>query len=318
MCVRTKTSYGCGCEYKTDADCHSSQCLGLERYHYPRGGDCKACKEAGNGLTRGRDGKGRYGQELIRRTQSRQEDVESPVETLPEAADVGNGVSPWAPPSTREKDWVSHSRQKADNSWLEEHAERNIDLQSIQESLPSYPSSERDSPANDSPHRRPGRIYVHEDDLPYDHEHGSRRRHRREDSGRSLPVEIRSVREDYERPTHHRVYRRRRQDSQESFESAPSSRSSTRKYIPAPASYVAQEYADLQDSGYGSYGSRGSDSYGRAKTEPYHYSSSPVPRVVSVKSPSPQPYGGYHTGYGIGPVNVVTRAPTYAYSSRRY
>ena len=317
MCVRTKTSYGCGCEYKTDADCHLSQCLGLERYHYPRSGDCSTCKGAGSVLTRGRDGKGRYGQQLSRRPSSRQDEVESPFEALPEAADVGNGISPWASPSVREKDWASHSRKKADSSWLEEHAERNIDLQSIHESLPSYPPSEQKSPTHASPHRRPARIYVHEDDYPSDQQQSHRPLYQRQDSGRSAPIEIRSIREDYDRPTH-RMYRRRGQDSQESFESTPSSRSSTRKYIPAPTSYVAHEYPDIQDSGYGSYGSRGSDSYGRAKTEPYHYSSSPAPWVSSIKSPSPQPRGGYHTGYGNSPVSATTRAPAYAYSSRRY
>ena len=312
MCVRTKTSYGCGCEYKTDAECHSSRCLGLERYHYPRGGDCKACKEAGSALTRGRDGRGRYGQQISRRAHSRQEEAEMTVEASPDAADVGIGISPWAPPLAREKDWASHSRQKADDGWLEEHVERNMDLQSIRESLPSYPPSEHESPTNCSPHRTPGRIYVLEDDLPYVQERSYRRHYRRKDSARSLPVEICSARNEFEQSTHHTIYRRRRQDSQESFESMPSSRSSTRRYTPAPASYAAYEYAEIHDSGYGSHGSRGSDGYGRAKTEPYHYSS------TSLKSPSPKPYSGYHTGYGVGPASVVTRSPSYGYSSRRY
>ncbi|OCT48459.1 hypothetical protein CLCR_04255 [Cladophialophora carrionii] len=320
MCVRTKTSYGCGCEYKTDAECHSSRCQGLERYHYPKSGDCKACKEAGEALTRGRDGKGRYGQEIGRRALSRQEDVDPPFDPVPEVAEAGNGISPWAPPLAREKEWVSHSRKKADDSWLEEHAERNLDLQSIRESLPSYPPSERDpAPAGRSPHRRPARIYVHEDDLPDDREYSRHhRRYRREETGRSLPVEIRSWSAEDDRPSHDRLYRRRRQDSQESFDSMPSSRSSTRKYKPAPSSYVAHEHVEIHDSGYGSYGSRASDSYGRAKTEPFHYTSSPAPRYMGIEPPSPQPYGGYHTGYGVTPVNVVTRAPSYGYSSRRY
>lgn len=313
MCVRTKTSYGCGCEYKTDADCHLSRCSGLERYHYPRSGDCKTCKDAGHALTRGRDGRGRYGQEMHRRTQSPQEEFESPVETSPDTADVGNGISPWGAPSTRERDWISHSRRKADDAWLEEHSERNFDLQSIREVAPSDPPSERNSPVNHSPRRREARIYICNDDLSCDREDRHRRRHRREDSGRSLPVEIVRVRDDYDRPLQHTAYRRRRQDSQESFESMPSSRSSTRKYRPGPASYATHEYAEPQDSGYGSYGSRASDGYGRAQTEPYHYASS---RVASVKPSSPQPYSSLHTGYGIGPVSVI-RAPAYGYSSRR-
>ena len=317
MCVRTKTSYGCGCEYKTDNECESSECSHLERYHYPRGGDCKRCKEAGSALTRGRDGKGRYGQEISRRADSQEEANESSYETTPGSAEVGNGISPWAQPSPKEKHWMTHSRQKADDAWLEEHAQRNVDLQSIRESTPSEAPSEHDSPVSGSPQRHPRRIYVHEDDLIRDQEHHRRPRYKREDSGRSLPVEIRSPRRDYNQSTQHRVYRRARQDSQESFESVPSSRSSTRKYVPAPTSYVAHEYADVHDSGYGSYGSRNSDTYGRAKTEPYLYSSSPVPRMGTLKSATPQPHG-YHTGYVSGPVNVVTRAPTYGYASRRY
>ncbi|KAJ9614279.1 hypothetical protein H2200_002415 [Cladophialophora chaetospira] len=318
MCVRTKTSYGCGCEYKTDVECHSSQCSGLERYHYPKSGDCKTCKGAGSALTRGRDGRGRYGQEINRRAQSQEDEIEPAVEAFPDTAEVGSGISPWHAPLPREKDWFSHSRRKADDAWLEEHSERNFDLQSIRESLPAYPPSERDSPVTHSPHRREARIYITDDDSPYEREDSHRRRYRREDSGRSLPVEIHSVRDVYDSPSQHRVFRRRRQDSQESFESLPSSRSSTRKYRLGPSSYKAHEHIDLHDSGYGSYGSRASDGYGRAKTEPYVYASSPAPRVISVKSPSPQPYSSYHTGYGVGPVSVVTREPAYGYSSRRH
>jgi hypothetical protein len=316
MCVRTKTSYGCGCEYKTNVGCQASSCSGLERYHYPKRGDCKACKEAGNALTRGRDGRGRYGQEISKRSQSRQDEVEQPLEILEEVAEVGHGISPWASATSKEKDWMSRPRRQADDAWLEEHSERNLDLQSIREALPSYSPPEHSSPAYHSPQQRPTRIYVLDEDVP-ERDGGSRRHCRRDDSGRSMPVEIRSVREDYNQSHSHRVYRRRRQDSQESFESLPSTHSSTKKYRPAPPNYYPHEHGEIHDSGYGSYGSRTSEEYGRAKTEPYHYSSSPAPRLVSVKGPSPHPYA-YHTGYGVAPVNLVTRTPTFAYGSRRY
>ncbi|OAP55246.1 hypothetical protein AYL99_10219 [Fonsecaea erecta] len=303
MCVRTKTSYGCGCEYKTTAECHSSRCAGLERYHYPRSGDCRTCKEAGSASTRGRDGKGRYGQEIGRRRHSRDDD-EASIDELPDTAEVGDGISPWAPPSSREKEWSSHSRKKADDAWLQEHAERNFDLQSIRESLPDYPPSDRGSPVAPASPRRHARVYLVDDDLHYDRGDNHERRHRREESGKSLPVEIRS----------RNVYRRRRQDSQDSFESMRSSRSSARKHTPAPTTYTAYEYNDVHDSGYGSYGSRASNGYRGAKTEPYAYPPSPPPRVVSIKSPSPHSY----VPYGVGPVNIVTRAPTYGYSPPRY
>lgn len=315
MCVRTKTSYGCGCEYKTDSKCNSPDCAGLERYHYPKSGDCRSCKEAGGALSRGRDGKGRYGQEISKRSQHRQKEVESPSEPSVDAEDIGNGISPWAPPLPREKEWSSHSRRKADDLWLREHAERNIDLQSILESLPSY--SDRGSPASRSPPRREARVYVHEDDLAYEREDTHHRRHRQQDLGRSLPVEIRSGREEYDQG-HHRVYRRRRQDSQDSFESTPSSRSSTRKYVRAPASYATHEYIEHHDSGYGSYGSHVSHGFGGAKTEPHHYSPSSAARIVTMKPVSPPSYGGYHTGYAMGPINPVTRAPAYGYVTRGY
>ncbi|EXJ69424.1 uncharacterized protein A1O5_07460 [Cladophialophora psammophila CBS 110553] len=179
-----------------------------------------------------------------------------------------------------------------------------MDLQSIRDSLPDdTPSDRRSRNAHSSP-RRHARIYLVDDDLHYDRGDSYEKRHRREESGRSLPVEIRSA----------NVYRRRRQDSQDSFDSLRSSRSSTRKHTPANTSYTAYEYNDLHDSGYGSYGSRASHGFRRAKTEPYAYPPSPPPQVVSIKTPSPHSY----TPYGVGPVNIVTRTPAYGYSSPRY
>lgn len=108
MCVRTKQSYGCGCIYKSTIDCCSSQCSGLERYHYPKEGDCRSCRGGGGTITRGREGKGRYGQEINKR---------SPI-------DVSGGASPRAPtPSARLKqDWQSSTKQKVDSAWEEEHS----------------------------------------------------------------------------------------------------------------------------------------------------------------------------------------------------
>jgi hypothetical protein len=304
MCVRTKTSYGCGCDYKTTVECQAIHCQGLERYQYPKKGDCRECKAQGTTLTRGRDGFGRYGQEIRRRSESRGEDEFDSVPDLsPETADVGHGISPWAAPSARERDWATSSRRKADDRWLEEHSERNFDLQSIRDALPpSHPVEDISSISRSSPRR----IIISDDNLVEEPE-SLPRRYRCEDSHRSLPYEITSVRDD--RSSELKIRHRRRQDSQESFESSPSSPSSIRKHT-----YTVHDYPDLYDSGYGSYGS-GRSKYGGAKTEPYNYSPSHGSRVV-VRTPTMPSSSRYDTGYGIGPVSIVR--PAYGYSPQRY
>jgi len=320
MCVRTKTSYGCGHEFKTTNQCHSSRCSGLERYQFPREGDCKTCKEGGQAITRGREGKGRYAQELSRRQQPR----ECSSDPTPLTMDVGGGISPWAPPIKREKEWHSPSRKKADDAWLEEHAERNSDLQTIRESISAYSESDRASTAQLSPrsHSRRRINEIEDDDHHhhYDRDADDDYRYQREARPRRQQVEIRSTREDHDRRSSRRpTHQRHRHDSQESFDSLHSTRSSARKYKPAPTSYTAYDYYEPYDSGYGSYSSKASHSRGYevAKTEPYTYS--PTPRVVSIKPPSMSSYGAYQTGYGVPRgVDIVTRSPMYAHSSRRY
>ncbi|KIX05425.1 uncharacterized protein Z518_06297 [Rhinocladiella mackenziei CBS 650.93] len=317
MCVRTKTSYGCGHEFKTTNQCDSPSCQHLERYLYEKGGDCRACKEGGDAITRGREGKGRYAQEISRRHQ-REAWSESPTDdNFHRTSDVGGGISPWATPLKREKEWHSPSRKKADDAWLQEHVERSIDLQTIRESLSSCASSDRASTAVYSPQCREGRVYEYEDDCHRDHDYEYDRHRRRGTADRSLQIEIRSIHDDYDRRSHRRpTHHRRRHDSQESFESMPSTRSSTRKYKPAPTTYTAHEYYEPHDSGYGSYGSRASNGYGGAKTEPYTYS--PLPRTVNIKPPSATSYGVYQTGFGVGGVDIVSRVPMYSYPPRRH
>ncbi|EXJ77221.1 hypothetical protein A1O3_10379 [Capronia epimyces CBS 606.96] len=316
MCVRTKTSYGCGCEFKTTVECHSSHCQGLERYHYPREGDCRTCKLGGDGVTRGREGRGRHAQEISRHartegaSESSDDRVLSPLE-------IGGGISPWAVPLKREKEWHSPSRKKADDAWLEEHVERNSDLQTIRESMSACAIPDQASTAFYSPSRRARG--AHE----YEHDDSHHRRERDEYYGQPrrgdtvewpLHIEIRSV-PDHGHGSNRRPVRRHRHDSQESFESTPSSRSS-RKYKPAPTTYTTYDHFEPYDSGYGSYGSRASHGYEVAKTEPYTYS--PIPRTVSIKPPSTASHGVYQTGFGVGGVDVVSRAPLFAYSTRRH
>jgi hypothetical protein len=304
MCVRTKTSYGCGCDYKTTVECQALHCQGLERYQYPKKGDCRECKAQGATLTRGRDGFGRYGQQIRRRSESRGEDeFDSTPDLSPETEDVGHGISPWAAPTTREKDWISNSRRKADDRWLEEHSERNFDLQSIRDTLPSSHFIEETSPVSTSSPRR----IIFSNDALVEEPEPTPRRYRREDSGRSLPYEITSIRDDHNSQLN--ISHRRRQDSQESFESSPSSRSSTRKHA-----YTVHDHPDLYDSGYGSHSS-GRSKYGGAKTDPYNYSPCHGSRVV-VRTPTMSSSSRYDTGYGIRPVGIVR--PAYGYSPQRY
>ncbi|KAK7897111.1 hypothetical protein LTR67_005000 [Exophiala xenobiotica] len=317
------TSYGCGHEFKTTNQCQSSRCSGLERYQFPRAGDCSTCKEGGQTVTRGREGKGRYAQELSRRQPPR----EYSSDPMPLAMDIGGGISPWAPPTKREKEWHSPSRKMADEAWLEEHAERNSDLQTLRESISAYSESDQASTARLSPqsHSR-RRLYEIDDD---DHHHYGRDadddyRYQREATPRRQHIDIRSAREDsdHRRISRRPMQQRHRHESQESFESLHSTPSSARKYKPAPTSYTAYECYEPYDSGYGSYSSKTSHSHSRgyevAKTEPYTYS--PTPRVVSIKPPSMSSYGAYQTGYGVPPrgVDIVTRSPMYTHSSRRY
>lgn len=324
MCVRTKTSWGCGHEFKTTNDCRSSRCPGLERYHYQKERDCRNCKDGGETVTRGREGKGRYAQEIGRRNHSAGSLSESSSQTL----DVGVGISPWANPSKREKEWHSPSRKKADASWLQEHVERHSDLQTIRESISAHSNSDRASTTVYSASDRTEKVYEYEEDLQHDNsDYEYRRPH---GPGGDLKIEIRSMHDDHHhdrgsrRPTHH--HHRRRYDSQESFESPPSSTEyQHRRYKPAPTTRTTYDYHEPYDSGYGSYSSRTSHSHGGhhyspaiAKTEPYRYS--PEPRLVSMKPspPSMSSYGAYHTGFGVRGVNVVTRAPSYAYTIPRH
>jgi hypothetical protein len=125
MCVRTKSSYGCGHTYKQDESCHRSSCAGLERYHFEKEGDCRQCRRGGGSVSRGREGQGRYARELSKK------DQKPYVTRVPLAPISTNGQpSPWAPASRREKDWRSPIRKQADEAWEEEHARREEDLQS--------------------------------------------------------------------------------------------------------------------------------------------------------------------------------------------
>lgn len=123
MCVRTKTSYGCGHSHKQDQSCHHYSCGGLERYHFQEEGDCRQCKRGGEMISRGREGQGRYGRELCK--EQKPASIQLPLSTVSNTSPT----SPWAPSNRREKGWRSPIRKQADKAWEEEHDRRLKDLE---------------------------------------------------------------------------------------------------------------------------------------------------------------------------------------------
>ena len=111
-------------------------------------GDCKSCKSGGETITRGREGKGRYAQEISRRS--------PPVDISGNGPriDVSGGASPWAPSARGRDEWHSPTRMKADDAWEEEHETRMSDLQSRAERMSvsapiASPRTRRRSPSPD-------------------------------------------------------------------------------------------------------------------------------------------------------------------------
>ncbi|KAF7507489.1 hypothetical protein GJ744_010420 [Endocarpon pusillum] len=186
MCVRTKTSYDCGHTHKQDQSCHRHSCTELERYHFKNEGDCRQCRKAGEAVSRGREGQGRYARELYKK------EHKSSSNPVPLSTTSQNSQSsPWAPPDSKERAWSSRIRRRADEAWEEEHARREQDLQSRSASS------------------RGGSVRSVEPDHAHD-------QHERDDYGASIREELRRV-EDAERI---RVRRQRdRQASYDSFDS---------------------------------------------------------------------------------------------------
>lgn len=291
MCIRTKTSWGCGCQVKDTEECHSSRCTGLERFHYERQGDCRHCKYGGGAVTRGREGKGRYAQQLNRR---------SPV-------DVSGGASPWASAeksSRREQEWQSPTRRKADSAWEQEHSSRIDDLQSRVEKM---------DVSSESPRRvaSPEPIEDHYYSQESETDRPSRPTHRKlfgEIPPEPEPLPPRGV----------ESRRNRHNDSDESFEFIPprlQKSSTSRSY-----SYKVD---DPYDSAYGSQPSQRSRSYRTrrpdlshsqsgglygygGKTEPHAYLyNMPASRTMYEVPVSTTTYGGYPSPIGSYGVELL-------------
>jgi hypothetical protein len=280
MCIRTKTSWGCGCQVKDTEECNSSRCTGLERYHYEKEGDCRRCKYGGGAVTRGREGKGRYAQQMNRR---------SPV-------DVSGGASPWAPTEKslrREKEWQSPTRQQADSAWEKEHSSRIDDLQSRVEKI---------SVASDSPRRVASPEPIEDHYYSQESETDLTARHTNRKLFGEYTVE----------PRHNSETRRNRHnDSDESFEVV-----TPRLHKSHTSRSHSHRHDDAYDSAYGSQLSHKSYSYSTrrpglshsqstglygygGKTEPQSYLyNMPTSRTMYEIPVSTTTYGGYPSPVG--------------------
>jgi len=281
MCVRTKTSFGCGHTLKDTRDCELSACYGLERFLFQKDGDCVQCRQGGDSVTRGREGKGRYAQEISRRSKTRA--VLAEIDPYSEAIDA---VEPWARPDKPEREWQSPTRRQADDAWLTEHEKRMADLQLRMEKL-----ERRYSPSSDTQQLSRPRA-VREDENSWDsevpYEHTLKR-----PAARILPYE---VRESDDEGLGCSERSRSRQNSHDSFEAMQLVRSGPRS---SKKSYSKTGHDYGYDSTYGSY--RG------AKTEPF---SSYTERHVNEVPGTYYSYGG--SGYPCG-FDVVERSPSYRY-----
>ena len=322
MCVRTKISYGCGHIYKTTNDCHESQCLGLQKFHIPKDFDCRSCKTAGDGVTRGREGKGRYARQISRRPDDNDRrplsEISENIIPKLERLNIGSSAEPWGSPTKREKEWQSPTRRQADDAWLEEHEMRLADLESRHSGSQSPRFETSPSKARSRGQQRHDVVRTVEVD-DYDAT-------RRDVTEKALQYEVRSINDEHRSYpqsqakglTQRRRETDRRQDSYDSIDSLYRARSVARSHVyTTPTKTYTHDYYDRNDSGYGSYDSQ--DYYGHkprrgygAKTEPYidHYYSTHQQKKVQpyvYEVPVSTAYGvDYQTGYGV---DVVQRSP---------
>jgi len=279
MCVRTKISYGCGCEYKETNECHSSRCAGLERYQLLKDGDCQNCKSGGDTVTRGREGKGRYGKQMNQRDPLREVSHNASLNV-----DVSGGASPWKRSTSRTRDeWHSPTRKQADIAWEKEHEARIEELSERAEKLSVAPPRRASSP-RPIPRRRSTKDCYESDHYrsrEHDYEHRYRKR-----SPSKLTVEVRTTRDGY--PSH-------KYDSQDGLDRVPRLESLSKSY----KHYHPDPYDSGYGSGsYGSYDSRRSHGHRGARTEPYIYS--PVSYRTTYEVPiSASPYGYPPGSYGV-------------------
>ena len=123
--------------------CQERYCRGLDKFHVMKDGDCRDCKRAGNRVTRGREGKGRYAQEPKARFTA---PAAKRTPLMPIHTNVKNG--PWAKDYDTRRDKRNERRspirEKADEAWLEEHEKRMRDLKArsqpkVYKPVPSHP-----------------------------------------------------------------------------------------------------------------------------------------------------------------------------------
>lgn len=152
MCVRTKTTFGCGHWAKTTEPCGYSTCTTIDKWGIPaENKDCGQCRSGGTTANRGREGRGAHAKE-IRKEQRRS----SPQSTsTPSSPSAHLSISPWAlERSSSQKKWDTPTRQKADAAWVVEHERRMSDIEETTSKLSIR--SRRNS--NSSPHTSYERI----------------------------------------------------------------------------------------------------------------------------------------------------------------
>lgn len=132
MCTKSKTSFGCGHCVKAIQSCGTPQCQTLDKWKFPRNEDCGKCRAAGEVLTRGKDGRGRHGQQQARQKESRWSSADVPVPLIESPGAANLAISPWAQKGyqgQQVKIWDTPTRQKADDAWVVEHERRMSDLE---------------------------------------------------------------------------------------------------------------------------------------------------------------------------------------------
>lgn len=151
MCLKSKTTFGCGHRIKYTELCEEPNCSSIDRWKFPANKDCPRCKAAGEASSRGKEGLGRHGRE-IRTRENRQQSSDS--YSIPSSPSYSGSprlsISPWAESdrSRKEKKWDTPTRQMADAAWLVEHECRMSELEETTSklSLSSHRQSCFDSP----------------------------------------------------------------------------------------------------------------------------------------------------------------------------
>lgn len=157
MCEKTKTVFGCGHAAKALTDC-GLHCSKPHRWCFEKPTDCSACKAGGNSVSRGADGRGRYGRQLSQtppKQSSRLVKSEPPLSIYARdrvrERSLSPVISPWADVDRPgDKSWETSTRKQADVAWLVEHSDRQSDWKARKHNLTLSPHKVSPPPLRDS------------------------------------------------------------------------------------------------------------------------------------------------------------------------